>query len=204
MASLQGSKCKFLQFFNFNHRHLKNFCGFYDGHILLSSVRRTRSPGLSVSQWPVWGTLCNQLRYYQLHQMQGFGHPTIMKQANVPRLCEWMCLFFFYPEAWLLFEGAGGLIAGRLMRMLKVSVVFKWPVLVIFCPHPSQSLPPANDLRETETRWVLWMDPIPCGTRKSVFLIQSKSMFLCRRFEIWTHRPVSEQLWRLLTHTHSA
>ena len=59
-------------------------------------------------------------------------------------------VFFFYPEAWLVFKGAGGLITGRLMMMMmmKVSVVFKWPILVIFCPHLSQSLPPINNLRE--------------------------------------------------------
>lgn len=49
-----------------------------------------------------------------------------------------------------MFEGAEGLMTGGLM-MMKVSVVFKWPVLVIFCLHLSQSLPPTDNLRETET-----------------------------------------------------
>lgn len=58
----------------------------------------------------------------------------------------WVIVTLFYPEAWLAFTGVGGLFTGGLM-MMKVSVVLKWPILVIFCPHLSQSLPPTNNLK---------------------------------------------------------
>lgn len=97
VASLQGSKWKFLQLFNFNHRGLKNFLWFsWRPHFTrLSTEDLIRWP---LSQWPVWGTLFTSWGINQLYQMRGFGHPTIMKQANVPRLCEWMWLSFIFTQ----------------------------------------------------------------------------------------------------------
>lgn len=46
--------------------------------------------------------------------------------------------------------GAGGLIRGGL-RTMKVCVLSEGPVLVVLCPHFSQSLPPINNLTQTET-----------------------------------------------------
>lgn len=53
----------------------------------------------------------------------------------------WCALF--YPKAWLVFKGAGDL-------MMMVSIVLKQPILVVFCPHLSQGLPPTNNLRDID------------------------------------------------------
>ncbi len=81
---------------------------------------------------------------------------TLWVYCTVKPEWSWLWCVLFYPEAWLVFERAGGLMTGRLM-MTKVSVVFKWPILVIFCLHLNQSLPPADNLRETEMWSVLRM-----------------------------------------------
>lgn len=57
-----------------------------------------------------------------------------------------------------MFQRAGGLILATVMMLVVVMEVRVVPVLLVFCPHLSQSLSPADDLQQMETGFLA---PIP-------------------------------------------
>lgn len=97
------------------------------------------------------------------------------------RTWAWVWCALFYPKAWLVFKGAGDL-----MMMMMVSIVLKQPILVVFCSHLSQGLPPTNNLRDIDVISTESGSGHALKTQISLFFFPHFRVFMCSsRSQTW-------------------